>query len=60
MEIIGAILVLAVCAPSLALHQYGRAGIWLWIATRAKANYEAALLRERRTAELKAEWEVAR
>jgi hypothetical protein len=44
----------------LALHQYGRASVWLVIATRAKANYEAALLRERRTAELKAEWEVVR
>lgn len=60
MEIIGAILVLAVCALALALHQYGRASVWLVIATRAKANYEAALLRERRTAELRAEWEVVR
>jgi hypothetical protein len=34
--------------------------VWLVIATRAKANYEAALLRERRTAELRAEWEVVR
>ena len=46
MEIVGAILVLAACALGLALHQHGRAGIWLLIATRAKANYEAALLRE--------------
>ncbi len=60
MEIIGAILVLAACALALALHQHGRASVWLVIATRAKANHEAALLRERRTAELKAEWEVAR
>ena len=60
MEIVGAVLVLAVCALALALHQRGRAGVWLFIATRAKANHEAALLRERRTAELKAEWEVAR
>ena len=60
MEIIGAIAVLAACALGLALHQYGRASVWLVIATRAKANYEAALLRERRTAELRAEWEVAR
>jgi hypothetical protein len=60
MEIVGAVLVLAVCALGLALHQHGRAGIWLVIATRAKANHEATLLRERRTAELKAEWEVAR
>jgi hypothetical protein len=51
---------LAVCALALALHQYGRASVWLVIATRAKANYEAALLRERRTAELRAEWEVVR
>ena len=60
MEIIGAVLVLAVCAAALVLHQRKRAGVWLWIATRAKANYEAALLRERRTAELKAEWEAVR
>lgn len=60
MEIIGAIAVLAVCALGLALRQHGRAGIWLWIAIRAKVNYEAALLRERRTAELRAEWEVVR
>lgn len=60
MEIIGAVLVLAVCAFGLALHQYGRASVWLVIATRAKANHEAALLRERRTAELKAEWDVVR
>lgn len=59
MEVIGAVLVLAVCFLALALHQYGRASVWFVIATRAKANYEAALLRERRTAELKAEWEVA-
>ena len=58
MEIIGAILVLAVCFLALALHQYGRASVWLVIATRAKANYEAALLRERRTADLRAEWEI--
>lgn len=60
MEIIGAVLVLATSAAALVLHQHGRAGVWLVIATRAKANYEAALLRERRTAELKAEWEVVR
>ena len=60
MEVIGAIIVLAVCALALALHQYGRASVWLAVATRAKANYEAALLRERRTAELRAEWEVVR
>lgn len=60
MEIIGAVLVFAVCALALALHQKKRAGVWLVIATRAKANHEAALLRERRTAELRAEWEVVR
>lgn len=49
-------MVLAVCAFGMALHQKKRVGIWLWIATRAKANYEAALLRERRTKELNAEW----
>ena len=52
MEIIGAVLVLAACGFVLAVQQRGRAGVWLWIATRAKANHEAALLRERRTAEL--------
>ena len=60
MEIIGAVLVLAACGFALAVHQRGRAGVWLAMATRAKANYEAALLRERRTAELKAEWEGVR
>ena len=58
MEIIGALTVFGACGFALALHQRGRAGVWLWIATRAKANHEAALLRERRTVELKAEWEV--
>ena len=60
MEIIGAVLVLAACGFVLAVQQRGRAGVWLAIATRAKANHEAALLRERRTAELKAEWGVVR
>ncbi len=37
----------------LSLRQYGRAYAWGIIAARAKANYEAALLRERRDKELK-------
>ena len=37
----------------LSLRQYGRAYAWGVIAARAKANYEAALLRERRDKELK-------
>jgi hypothetical protein len=60
MEMIGAILVFAACAFALVLHRRGRAGVWLFIATWAKANHEAALLRERRTVELRAEWEVVR
>jgi hypothetical protein len=37
----------------LSLRQHGRAYAWGRIAARAKANYEAALLRERRDKELK-------
>lgn len=60
MEIIGALTVFAACGFALALHQHGRAAVWLWIATRAKANHEAAILRERRTVELRAHWKVVR
>ena len=60
MEVIGAVFVFAACAAALVLQCHGHAGVWLVIAIRAKANYEAALLRERRRAELKAEWEVVR
>lgn len=42
------------------VRQHGRAYVWGWLAARCRANHEAALLRERRTAELKAEWGVVR
>jgi len=58
MEIMGAVIIMALCVAGLYLHRLGRATVWGLIAARAKANYEAALLRERRTRELREEWGV--